>query len=274
MTGWSGLVAAGRACLAMEGADAAAVLQGVVTNDVSAVPPDRAVYAALLTPQGKYLFDFFVSLRPGGGYRIEVAADRAEALAKRLSMYALRRDARVSPEPGIGVLLAFGEGAPPPAPEGAVALPDPRDPRLGLRILCHDPAAALAAMGLAHATEEDLAALRIALGVPETGVELVPEETFILEAGFERLHGVDFRKGCYVGQEVTARMKHKAELRKGLVRVAVEGAAEPGTPVVTAEGKPAGTLYSQARGMGLAHLRFDRTGGPLTAGEARVLPEG
>jgi tRNA-modifying protein YgfZ len=106
--------------------------------------------------------------------------------------------------------------------------------------------------------------------VPETGVELVPEDTYILEAGFERLNGVDFRKGCYVGQEVTARMKHKTELRKGLARVRVEGTPPPPGTEIVADGKPAGTLYSVADGLGLAHLRFDRAGGAMAAGEARL----
>jgi tRNA-modifying protein YgfZ len=100
-------------------------------------------------------------------------------------------------------------------------------------------------------------------------VELVPDETYILEAGFERLHGVDFRKGCYVGQEVTARMKHKTELRKGLVQVRVEGEAPVGTEIL-ADGKPAGTLYTQSGGLGIAHLRLDRAGGTMQAGDARV----
>ncbi|HLS19609.1 MAG TPA: folate-binding protein, partial [Paracoccaceae bacterium] len=101
----------------------------------------------------------------------------------------------------------------------------------------------------------------------------VPDGTFILEAGFERLHGIDFRKGCYVGQEVTARMKHKTTLRRGLARVRVEGEAEPGT-AITADGKPAGTLFTIADGEGLAELRLDRAGPGMQAGEARVDYEG
>jgi folate-binding protein YgfZ len=105
--------------------------------------------------------------------------------------------------------------------------------------------------------------------IPEGGVELIPDDSYVLEMGFERLHGVDFRKGCYVGQEVTARMKHKTELRKGLARVEVEGAAPVGTPIL-ADGRAVGTLFTQSGGRGLAHLRFDRAGGAMTAGEARV----
>ncbi|MCB1400130.1 MAG: tRNA-modifying protein YgfZ, partial [Rhodobacteraceae bacterium] len=95
-------------------------------------------------------------------------------------------------------------------------------------------------------------------------------DTYILEAGFERLNGVDFRKGCYVGQEVTARMKHKTELKKGLTRVTLEGAADPGTPIQTADGRPAGTLHTRSGDAGIAYLRFDRAEGELCAGTARV----
>ena len=104
--------------------------------------------------------------------------------------------------------------------------------------------------------------------IPESGIELVPDDSYLLESGFEALHGVDFRKGCYVGQEVTARMKHKTELRKGLIRVRVEGSAPVGTPIVSAD-KPAGTLFTQSGGFGIAYLRFDRTEG-LTAGSAKI----
>ena len=104
--------------------------------------------------------------------------------------------------------------------------------------------------------------------IPETGIELTPD-TFILEAGFERLNGVDFRKGCYVGQEVTARMKHKTELRKGLSRVHIDGAAPVGTPI-TADGKPVGTLFTQSGDQAIAYVRFDRATGPMQAGEATV----
>ena len=260
-----GFVDRGRAVLRMVGRDAREVLQGIVSNDMSRLAPGRAVYAALLTPQGKYLFDFFLLGGPEGSVLIDVAADRAAALAQRLRMYCLRRDARVE-ETGLGVAVLWGEGTP---PEGAV--PDPRDPVLGWRFHAEEPAAAL--IHANAASEEDYLALRIRHLVPATGVELVPDETYILEAGFDRLNGVDFRKGCYVGQEVTARMRHKTELKKKLVPVRVEGEAPPGTPI-TAEGKPAGTLFSHHNGRGIAHLRLDRAAGPLVAGAARVIYDG
>ncbi len=145
-----------------------------------------------------------------------------------------------------------------PAPDGAFA--DPRHPALGWRAYGRT-AAGTAAI--------DWDAIRVEHLIPETGIELIPDETYILEAGFERLHGVDFRKGCYVGQEVTARMKHKTDLRKGLARVAVNGAASVGAEI-TSDGKVVGTLFTRSGDQAIAYLRFDRAGGPMLAGAARV----
>ncbi|MEM6661685.1 MAG: hypothetical protein AAF666_05845, partial [Pseudomonadota bacterium] len=260
-----GFVDSGRAVLAMSGADARAVLQDVVTNNVDGLAPGVAVYAALLSPQGKYLFDFFLvpsGEAPGAPVLIDVAAGRAEALASRLRLYCLRRDAAVGPV-GVQVAVIWGDGDAPEVAE-AIVVADPREDRLGWRAygMSLD-------LGDVTGTAEDYHAERIAALVPESGIELVPDDTYILEAGFERLHGVDFRKGCYVGQEVTARMKHKTTLRKGLVSVRVSGASEPGTPI-TSGGKPVGTLFSVSGDKGLAHLRFDRAGPGMQAGDAVV----
>ena len=270
MTDRRGLVDTRRALLRVEGADARPFLQGLVTNDVTRLAPGRAVYAALLSPQGKYLFDFLLVEAGDGAVLVDVAADRAAALLQRLSLYKLRRAVTVTAAEGLGVALVWGEA---PA-TAALAVPDPRDPALGWRLYAADPLAALAEAGATPATFADYDTLRLTRAVPETGTDLVPDETYILEAGFERLHGVDFRKGCYVGQEVTARMHHKTELRKGLLPVRVEGTPPPpGTPVLMADGRAAGTLHSAIDGLGLAHLRFDRLDGPLMAGEARVVPQ-
>lgn len=245
-----------RRVLAITGQDREHFLQGLVTNDVRRLA-EGAVYAALLTPQGKYLADFFLVPAPeGDAILIDVKDSLADALLRRLSMYRLRADVVIAPS---DIVVERGLG---PVPEGAFA--DPRDPGLGWRRYSRDAGAGLATPGT------DWEALRIAACVPEAGVELIPEDSYILEAGFERLHGVDFRKGCYVGQEVTARMKHKTELRKGIVPVRVDGAAPVGTEITTADGKPAGTLYSQAGGRGIAFLRFDRAEGALTAGPAAI----
>jgi len=239
-----------RKVLRIGGADRVEFLQGLVTNDLRRLA-DGLVYAAILTPQGKYLADFFLK-DEGASILLDADAGQAPALAQRLAMYRLRAAVTIE-DSGLAVLRGTG-----PAPEGA--LPDPRHPAMGWRLY--------GAEGGDDGTNFD--AIRVAHCIPEAGIELIPNDTFILEAGFERLHGVDYRKGCYVGQEVTARMKHKTELRKGLAPVEVEGSAPVGTPLLTAEGKEAGTLYTQSGGRGIAYLRFDRAAGALAAGEATV----
>ncbi len=239
-----------RQVLEVTGEDRVHFLQGLVTNDVSGLG-QGILYAALLSPQGKYLADFFlVGLRDR--ILIDVKADHAKALLRRLSMYRLRSKVAIH---STDIAVTRGVGAP---PDGA--LPDPRHPSLGWRTY-------------GEVSEEapsiDWDDLRVAACVPETGIELVPDDTYIVEAGFERLRGVDFRKGCYVGQEVTARMKHKTEVRKGLAKVAVSRAVPVGTPI-EADGKPAGVLYTQARGYGIAYLRFERASGEMRAGPAEV----
>lgn len=241
--------AADRQVFAITGADRIAFLQNLVTNDVSHLG-QGIVYAALLTPQGKYLADFFL-VGQGEAVLLDAKADQAEGLVRRLSLYRLRADVQIAPA-GLHVLRGLGA-----APEGALA--DPRDPRLGWR-------AYTTADGTPPAIDWD--AIRVEARVPEAGIELVPDDSYILEAGFERLHGVDFRKGCYVGQEVTARMKHRTELRKGIVAVQLEGEAAPGTEIM-AGGKLAGRILTRAGDRALAYLRFDRTEG-MTAGAARV----
>lgn len=241
-----------RRILRLSGTDARPFLQGLVTNDVNKLD-QGLVYAALLTPQGKYLADFFLAA-DGGDILLDTHESLAAGLLKRLGMYRLRADVDITET---DLLVRRGTGTP---PEGALS--DPRHPDLGWRLY--------GAEGGDDGSDWD--AIRVARCIPETGIELTPD-SYILEAGFEALNGVDFRKGCYVGQEVTARMKHKTELRKGLARVAVDGSAPVGT-AITAEGKPAGTLYTQSGGAGIAYLRFDRAQGDLEAGDARVrLPE-
>ena len=262
-----GFIDDNRALLALAGADAREVLQGVVTNDIGKLKPDAAVYAALLTPQGKYLSDFFLIDGGDGVVLIDAPADHGPTLSQKLKMYCLRRDAQIFPQPRLSVACVW-----PDMPEvmgpGLTAVPDPRVPALGWRLYGTDRQALEEALGQ-PGSRSDYDRLRVANLVPEGGVELVPDETYILEAGFERLRGVDFKKGCYVGQEVTARMKHKTALRKGLVRVDVQGEAEAGSPIV-ANGKPAGTLFTVSDGRGLAHLRLDRAGPGMQAGTATV----
>lgn len=238
-----------RRLVTLSGPDALPFLQGLVTNDVLRLRDPGIVYAALLTPQGKYLADFFV-VKTGTELLLDLAEPQADGVLKRLNMYKLRAQVQITPSASA---ISRGLG---PAPEGAFS--DPRHPALGWRHY-----------GVpVPETAVDWDAIRVAEMIPESGIELIPDETYILEAGFERLHGVDFRKGCYVGQEVTARMKHKTEARKGLVRLLISGQAPVGSPILMADGREAGTLFTQSGGMALAHMRFERMEGALTAGKA------
>ncbi len=226
-----------RTVIALTGKDRIDFLQGLITNDVTRAE-GGIVYAALLTPQGRFIADFFV-IGQDDRLLIDAASSAAAPLFQRLSMYRLRADVTLS-ETAIVVSRGTGD-----APEGA--LPDPRHAALGWRHYGQTD--------ISDAT--DWTALQIAHLIPQTGVELTPE-TYILEANFEALHGVDFKKGCFVGQEIVARMKHKTELKKGLRRVQIDGVAATGDEI-TSNGKPAGTLYSVSGDQGLAYLRFDRT---------------
>ena len=235
-----------RTILALTGTDRTDFLQGLVTNDIRRA---GLVYGALLTPQGKYIADFF-TLAQQDRILIDVAASHTAALAQRLTMYRLRADVQIGET---GLIVSRGTGERP-----ADALADPRHPALGWR-----------SYGDADLSDDtDWDTLRVAHCIPETGVELT-SDTYILEAGFERLHGIDFRKGCYVGQEIAARMKHKTELRKGLRTVAINGTAPIGTDIMAGD-KLAGTLFTQSGGQAIAYLRFDRAVGDMTAQDAII----
>jgi hypothetical protein len=249
-----GEAAPDRTVLALSGPDALPFLQGLVSNDLR--PLETApglVWAALLSPQGKYLADFFVVRREADPLLIDIATLLAEATLKRLTQYRLRAKVAITPT---ALHVRRGLGAPPPG-----AFPDPRHPALGWRAWTDSA-------GSAPSIDWDR--IRVAHLIPESGIELIPDDSYILEHGFERLNGVDFRKGCYVGQEVTARMKHKTELRKGLVRVRLDGSAPAGTPITLPDGREAGRLGTVAGQDALAYLRFDRSEGPLAAGSASV----
>lgn len=257
-----------RTVIRVAGDEARGFLNDLVTTDVAGLAAGAARYGALLTPQGKYLADF-IMIGTEDGVLIDVDAAQAPGLAQRLTMYRLRRKIAIEAA-GLAVAQLWGEGAEAAAgAAGAMAVADPRGAALGWRVYAPDADAALAASGAAVADRAAWDALRVANGVPEAGSELGPD-AYILEFGFERLHGVDFRKGCYVGQEIVARMKHKTELRKGMARVAVDPGAAPGTEILSEGGKLAGVLGTVSGGEGLAHLRFDRAGGAMRAGDAVV----
>lgn len=244
-----------RRILHVTGNDAEKFLQDLVTNDITKAK-EGLVYTALLTPQGKFLFDFFIQGDATNGYLIDVDAGRAAALAARLGMYKLRADVEIEASD-----LQVFRGLRNP-PEGSVL--DPRSDALGWRHYAKEGASGEGV---------DWTAIRVQNLIPLSGAEILPDETFILEAGFERLNGVDFKKGCYVGQEVTARMKHKTDLRKGFEIVTLAGSVPFGTEI-TCNGKAVGWVASQSGSKAIAYLRFDRAKEGMVAGDVAVMREG
>jgi folate-binding protein YgfZ len=231
------------------GTDARKFLQNLITNDIKRLDTGP-VYSALLTPQGKFIADFFL-IPDGNDILMDVDTDAAAPLIPRLNIYKLRADVTIS-ETNLIVSRGLKD-----APEGAVA--DPRDANLGWRYYGAED----------HNTDTvDWDVLRVDHKIPEMGREL-DAESYILEMGFEGLNGVDFRKGCYVGQEVTARMKHKTELRKGLVRL-VSDADIPENADVVSNGKVIGRTHTSAGKRALAYLRYDRVDGDISVNDIPV----
>lgn len=231
------------------GTDARKFLQNLITNDIKRLDTGP-VYSALLTPQGKFIADFFL-IPDGNDILMDVDTDAAAPLIPRLNMYKLRADVTIS-ETNLIVSRGLND-----APEGAVA--DPRDANLGWRYYGAED----------HNTDTvDWDVLRVDHKIPEMGREL-DAESYILEMGFEGLNGVDFKKGCYVGQEVTARMKHKTELRKGLVRL-VSDADIPENADVVSNGKVIGRTHTSAGKRALAYLRYDRVDGDISVNDIPV----
>jgi tRNA-modifying protein YgfZ len=277
------LLARDRALISVSGADRIAFLQGLVSNDVAKVSAGRALYAAFLTAQGKYLHDIFIAAI-GERLLIECEAPRRPDLVRRLSLYKLRSQVALSEENGLSVGLYFGEGA-----LGALGLPetsgqarveqsgvvfvDPRLAALGAR-------AYLSGAGLPTetATTADYDRLRISLGVPDGSRDLPVEKAILLEAGFDELNGVDWDKGCYMGQELTARTKYRALIRKRLMPVTVDGPLPESGTVVKLGDQEAGEIRSGRGDQALALLRLEavseaaKSGAPLIAGATRVTP--
>ncbi|MBT3370836.1 MAG: folate-binding protein YgfZ [Rhodospirillaceae bacterium] len=279
----------GRGVLRLSGADAHPFLQALITRDLDSLSPSRAAYGALLTPQGKYLFDFFLCLQ-GDDLLLETEAERLETLAKRLNMYRLRADVTIETLAwevhaafgadagtaldltGVGAAKSFDDG---------IAFLDPRLNAAGARIIAPSGKAGslLAAAGLNLAEAEDYDYFRLGLALPDGGKDLVVDKSLMLESNFEALHGVDFDKGCFVGQELTARTKYRALVRKRLLPVQIDGPLpDPDTPLMAGE-REVGNMRSARNDRGLALVRLDRlaeAGGMaqgLRAGAATVALE-
>lgn len=262
-----------RSVVAVTGEDRKAFLQGLVSNDVLRVAPDRAVYALFLTPQGKFLHDF--NLVESGAESdavllLDPETERRADLLRRLKMYKLRskialedrtEQLRVVVAFGAGALEALGLPAEPGAARafaGGVAFTDPRLPALGARLfLPADGLAALEAAGLAPREATDYDRRRLSFGIPDGTLDLIPEKSIPLESRMDALNAISWDKGCYMGQELTARTKYRALIKKKLFPVTVDGPMpDAGTPV-TLDGKDIGEMRSGRDGAALALLRLE-----------------
>ena len=268
-----------RSVIAVGGPDRVDFLQGLISNDTTKVAPGRAIWAALLTPQGRFLNDMFVADGGADTLLLETERERTPALAKKFSLYKLRSKVIVEDRSAtMEVAVVFGPGAEKlPSIEGATAFVDPRLPELGVRVLAPASQAStlLAARGCTEAPLAAYDALRLELGVPDGSRDLIVEKALLLENGFDELNGVDWQKGCYMGQELTARTKYRALIRKRLFPVRIEGALPaPGTSIYK-DGQEVGEVRSGSGNRALAMLRLDavKVGQKLTAGEVGVLPE-
>ena len=241
-------------------------MQGLITNEMAECREGHALYAALLTPQGKILFEFFV-VADGDPFLLDCATTRAEELAKRLGFYRLRAKVDIALQPEMTVAASWGEN--PPKASG-IFFADPRLAALGFRVIAQRNA-----LPPANATIADYHAHRLALGVPDSA-DLAPDTVFALDAGLEELNGVSFKKGCYIGQEVTARMKHRATARRRILIADAKAALPaPGTPLLAGE-RELGSLMTGQQTRALALVRLDRLAeaeaahAPIIAGQAPV----
>lgn len=266
-----------RSVLRVAGADAASFLQGLISNDVIRAQSGSPIYAALLTPQGKYLFDFFV-VSSNGSFLIDVDATQKAALAQKFSFYRLRARVEITDESST-MAVACVLGLLPQSRPDIIVFADPRDARLGTRLIgphdaIHGSLAPLAAM-----PRDEFERLRIRLHVPASA-DFESDKMFLLDMNFDELSGVDFRKGCFVGQEVTARMKHRASARKRFLAVSGPGTSPAiGTPILAGD-HAIGELRSSIAGdnsfIAIAQFRLDRlkqacdANEPLTSAQTRI----
>ena len=254
-----------RGVIAVTGEDAGKFLDNLITNDMGLIEHDGAIFAALLSPQGKILFDFFVVVA-AEGYFLDVAKDQVARLIQRLTLYKLRAKIAIAEVRNVNVYVDWS------APARPRGFRDPRSTELGQRMLSSG--------GVEHTGDQnDYHAHRISLGVPEGGKDYEFGDAFPHEALIDRLNGVSFTKGCYVGQEIVARMEHRGTARRRIVRVSGERELPAmGTDVLAGE-VTIGTMGSHAGDIGLAMLRLDRVaefaakGIALTAGGVSITPD-
>ncbi len=262
-----------RGVVKVAGDDARRFLNGLVTNDMTKVSPDHPRFAALLTPQGKIIADFIVAEAPagdGGGFFLDAPKALIGALVEKLNFYKLRAKVICEDLSEVLGVMAIWDGT--GDSEYGLSYPDPRLPGLGTRIMLppHLAGEAAADLGATLVAADTYEAHRIALAVPRGGLDFSYADTFPHEADMDQLNGVDFEKGCYVGQEVVSRVEHRASARSRVVPIAYDEFAPSGGLPITAGDKQVGTLGSTAKGRGLALVRLDKIEDALAAGTPLV----
>lgn len=274
MTSFKVAPLADRGVVRVSGADAAQLLQGLITADLALLDKQPAIFSGLLTPQGKILFDFFVA-KSGEDFLLETLREKAADLVKRLTFYKLRAKVDIADVSDAHSVAAVWD-SPQPSIEGAVAIyPDPRREELGWRVIARAGFDWASISGAELVSEQEYHQNRISVGVPEGGRDYVLGDTFPHEALFDQTGGVSFTKGCFVGQEVVSRMEHRSTARKRVVPVVGQEPLQPVTEVKAGEAV-IGTVGSVAGTRGLALLRLDRAGEamskeqPITAGGVPV----
>lgn len=255
-----------RGVLEIQGEDKAAFLQGLISNDINEISPERSIYATLLSAQGRFLYDFFIMEREGS-YFLDIEIHRLPDLIKKLNLYKLRSRVTLTPRPNLNVYALWGKGVPqalavkeePGNTHGDVYV-DPRLVELGGRAIAPEPPA-----DFQPATSQAYDLHRIMLGVPEGGVDLIPEKSILLESGLDELNAINWKKGCYIGQELTTRTKFLGLVRKRLFPLKIEGPAPEFGAEIFLEDNLVGLMRSHVDGYGLAllrleHLKFDEDG--------------
>jgi folate-binding protein YgfZ len=261
-----------RGVVKVSGDAARKFLHGLVTADMLSLTPGTARFCALLTPQGKIIADFFVAEAPsadGGGFFLDVPRALDTTLFDKLNLYKLRAKVLIEDLSEILGVLAVWDGT--PAAKYGLSYDDPRLPALGARLMIppHRAADAAREIGASLVAAEDYEVHRIGLGVPRGGIDFAYGDAFPHEADMDQLGGVDFAKGCYVGQEVVSRIEHRGIARTRAVPIRYDGGAPENGVAITAGERQVGTMGSAARGRGIALLRLDRVAEatePLTAG--------
>jgi folate-binding protein YgfZ len=257
-----------RGVVKIAGDDARGFLNNLVTSEIEVVTPGTARFGALLTPQGKIVADFLVTEAPaghGGGLLIDCPRELAQPLATKLGFYKLRAKVTVENLSGSLGVLAVWDGEPGMKPDLTYA--DPRSAALGYRLLVPSELAAKTAalVGAEMLDEAAYEAHRIATGVPRGGLDFAYGDAFPHETNMDKLNGVDFDKGCYIGQEVVSRMQHRGTARTRIVSVTLDGSVPAAGTEIRAADKPIGTMGSSANGLGLAMIRTDRATDALDA---------